>query len=311
MRSKEFRNRFKELCEEATVVFDYPLSAHNTMGAGGVAAAWYVPTSLEELREVKRFLESQEIKIVVFGNGSNILVPDGRLKAVVVNFKGSFADIIKIDGNHVTVGAGVRLEKLINECCREGLTGLESLTGIPATVGGALINNASYLSAISDCLQKVKVLTSGGEMKWIEKKDIEFGYRFSSFDREDIIVEAAFSLREGSPERIKQRCFDHLAKKKEKQPLDKKTLGCVFKNSDGGSYPSGELLDRAGLKGTSEGGARVSEKHANFIVNSRDATASDIRGLVLMMRGKVREIFGVELETEIEMLDNSGERIQL
>lgn len=299
------RDKLREVCEadRGSIVFGEPLSKHSTISIGGKAEAWYVPLSLEGLRRTKTFLDRFGIKTVIMGCGSNVLIPDEGIDAVVVNLSSDAFKKIEREGNIVTVGAGADLGTLISDCCRYGLGGLEGLAGIPATVGGALATNASYRVAISEFLVKVLVLDAAGDIKWIEKKDLRFGYRFSSLAGRGIVVQAVFHLDEVPPDDLKTRLKDHFTERAERQPLDKRTLGCIFKNPERGGYTSGEMIDAAGMKGFRYGAAQVSEKHANFIVNTDGASSADVTGLMGEIKRKVREKFSVELEPEIEIWD--------
>lgn len=301
----EIKQKLLELCKKdnSDILFDHPFCDNSTISIGGKVAAWYTPASIEGLKEVKRYLKEKKIRTIVTGAGSNVLIDDEGLAAAVINLSaGSFTEIVRED-NLVEAGAGVRLSALISYCCKNGLAGLEGLVGIPATVGGMLAMNASYFEAISDHLLKVVILDAALEEKVVPKRDIEFGYRFSSFDEGTIILKAFFDLLEAPADQVKEKTSEYLADKKSKQPLEKKTLGCVFKNPPEG-MTAGELIDKCGMKGLILGGAQVSKKHANFIVNIGGATSKDVIDLMNEIRAKVSEKFSVVLEPEIEILKN-------
>jgi UDP-N-acetylmuramate dehydrogenase len=304
MFTKEMREKLQEICAGtgSRVAFDEDLFAHSTIAIGGKAAAWVMPVSLEGLRRVKLFLRDQGMPFFIIGNGSNVLIPDNGLEAVVINLNNGFFVRKEFEGRKVLAGCGVKLGDLISDCCLKGLSGLEGLAGIPATVGGALKTNASYHVAVSDCLESVRMLDEQGEVKWIKKESLRFGYRSSSFNKGQIILEAVFFLEKKLPEDLKRKLGINFSEKMERQPLDKKTLGCIFKNPPEGEYKSGQLIDMAGMKGACSGDAQVSEKHANFIINNGNATARDVMVLINDIRQKVREKFSIELETEIEIL---------
>ncbi|MGD2279078.1 MAG: UDP-N-acetylmuramate dehydrogenase [Candidatus Omnitrophota bacterium] len=299
------RERLKEICEGtgSRVLFGEKLSGHSTISIGGNALAWVVPSNLEALRQVRLLLKEAGASWIVMGNGSNVLLPDEGLKAVVINLSSGYFAREEFKGKSVLAGAGLNLNMFISDCCREGLSGLEGLVGIPASVGGALATNASYRSSISDRLEKVRVLDENLQPKWIKRDDIRFGYRSSSFSEQETIVEAVFSLVGADPKDLCEKLKAGFAEKMGSQPLDKKTLGCVFKNPANIEYKSGQLIDMAGMKGARRGDAQVSEKHANFIVNLGSATSRDVRALIDDVRDKVREKFNIELETEIEIID--------
>ncbi|RKY42938.1 MAG: UDP-N-acetylenolpyruvoylglucosamine reductase [Candidatus Makaraimicrobium thalassicum] len=304
MLNRKVRDDLRGLCEKhgGRIVFDHPLCGHSTISIGGNASAWYMPASMEELREAKKILDDSGIRTVVIGAGSNVLFPDKGLDAVVISLSAGAFREVRIEGNTVTAGAGADMGGFISDCCACGLAGLEGLAGIPATVGGALVTNAAYRTAISECLSRVLVLDAAGRAQWVGKKDIGFGYRFSSFDKRETILQAVFRLNEVPAADLKKKLRGYFAEKMERQPLDKRTLGCVFKNPGQGEYTSGELIDRAGMKGHCRGGAKISEKHANFIVNTGGAASADVAGLMDDARRKVSEAFSVELQPEIEIL---------
>ena len=263
---------------------------------------WYVPSSPEELQEAVGLLGDAGVRTIVIGRGSNVLIPDEGLEAVVINLSGDLFRQTVFEGTTVHVGAGANLGSFISDCCARGLTGLEGLAGIPATVGGALRINAACRTAISERLLRVLVLDAAGETKWIEKNDLRFGYRLTSFDRGWIILRAVFQLEEGLPADAQGKLKNYFIEKIKKQPLDKKSLGCVFKNPAHTEYAGGELIDKAGMKGYRRGAAQVSRKHANFIINTGGASFADVIGLMEDIRDKVREKFSIELEPEIEIL---------
>ncbi len=304
MLNRKVRDSLDRLCSGGggTVMFDHPLHEHSTISIGGRASAWYMPASPEELREAVVLLADSGVRTIVVGRGSNVLIPDKGLDAVVINLSADLFREITFRGRAVTAGAGAGLGELISGACAHGLTGLEGLVGIPASVGGALSVNASYRTAISERLSRALFLSAAGETKWIEKENLEFGYRRSSFDRKGIILQAVFQLDEELPARAQERLKTYFAEKIKKQPLGERSLGCVFKNPGQRKYASGELIDRVGMKGYRRGAAQVSRKHANFIINTGGATSADVIGLMDDIRDKVRKKFLIELEPEIEIL---------
>lgn len=304
MLTKGFREALDVLSVRygGNVTYDCPLEMHTTIGIGGVADAWYEPLSPEELRDARKLMLDHGVMSIVAGNGSNVLFPDTRLEAVVINLSSPYFRERKIEGDVVTAGAGSPLGGLISDCCKAGLGGVEGLVGIPGTVGGALKMNAGYKSNISDCLEKVLIMNEEGELKWLEKGVLAFGYRVSSFAGRDVLLQAVFRLKSVPFEDLMRTLKANFSEKMERQPLDKKTLGSIFKNPAGSTYKSAQMIDLAGFKGRRHGGAVVSGKHANFIENSGGATAADVKGLIRDVRSAVREKFSVELETEIQIL---------
>lgn len=304
MLTNEFRERLSGLTAKhgGRVGFDAPLKEHTTIGIGGTADAWYEPFSPEELREAKILFSDMGVRTVMAGNASNILFPDGRLEAVVINLSAPTFKEKNFEGEKLTVGSGAPLGGVISDCCKAGLGGFEGLVGIPGTIGGALKMNAGYKTTISDLLERALVMTCSGELKWMDKTELVFGYRSSSFAEGDIILEAVFGLERGNAEDLAAVLKNNFREKMEKQPLDKKTLGSVFKNPTGSTYKSAQMIDLAGFRGKRRGGAGVTEKHANFIENAGGAKAADVTALISEIRNTVRTRFAVELETEIEIL---------
>ncbi|MFH1799165.1 MAG: UDP-N-acetylmuramate dehydrogenase [Candidatus Omnitrophota bacterium] len=283
------------------IIFNYPLEKHSTIGIGGSAGVLYKPAGVEELKEVKFLLDNLRIVSVVIGRGSNVLIPDDGVDNFVINLSNaSFREIV-IEDDMVFAGSGVFLERLIADCCTRGLSGLEGLSGIPATVGGALRMNASHKTEISRHLVKVLVMDSKGKVEWKDKDELKFHYRGSSFNKNDIILQAVFGLGKDKADDIKKRMKEYFSEKVRNQPIGQKTLGCVFKNPKDCQYSAGELIDRLGLKGRKKGGAEISQRHANFIVNTGKAVSNDVRQLMAVMEKAVRENFSIKLESEIEI----------
>lgn len=284
-----------------TVEVNCSLKQYNTIGIGGEATALYVPVSLQELKEINKLLNSFDVDSLIIGRGSNLLIQDGNIQAVVINIsKGSFSETT-FDGTRAVVGAGQHLGAFVYDCCSRGLAGMEGLIGIPGNVGGAVFMNASYDSCISDFLEGVKVLNKDNEMIYLRKEDIKFDYRYSSIGHENIIVETIFNFKEGDPGLLIEKMKNFIRDKIKKQPLDKKTLGCVFKNPKESDLTAGALIDKAGMKGYKYGGLKVSEKHANFIVNVGGAKSSEMVDLMGMIQQKVWDKYSVKLEPEIEI----------
>jgi len=288
----------------SAVFLNESLSRHTTIRIGGTVSVWYEPGTPEELSFSLSVLKKKKIRVIVIGNGSNVLMPDGHLDAVVIKLAGDAFDYAHFNGGMVSAGAGTHLPRLVSECASRGLAGMEGLVGIPGTVGGGIVLNAGYRTSISDRLLNVEILTSKGRITRRKKEEINFAYRRSSFDRNDIIIGAVFEL---DPVRdapyLRERLRDLFVKKMISQPLDEKTLGCVFRNPEDRETGSGRMIDLAGLKGMREGGAVVSEKHGNFIVNSGGATASDVRKLMKTVSVRVKERFSVDFVPEINILE--------
>ena len=239
--------------------------------------------------------------VLVFGRGSNLLVRDKGIKGAVIRLSGDL-ETISVEGSRVSCGAGAGLPKLINRCYVRGLSGLEELAGIPSTVGGAVAMNAgSFGSSIGDRVSKVSAVSYDGTEHSFDHLQCGFDYRTSVFlSNKMIICRVQFDLEKTDPQKIKAKIDRVLLKKAAAQPLKEASAGCVFKNPKGQS--AGELIEKAGLKGLSAGGARVSELHANYIVNSKGATAADVICLMEKVQKTVEEKFSVRLEPEIRVV---------
>lgn len=277
-----------------------PMKRHTSFRAGGEAKWFVIPETVEELKAVLQACKKADSPWYVVGNGSNLLVSDKGYSGVIIS-TGKF-DRLEISGETVTVGAGVLLSRLANAAYKESLTGLEFAAGIPGSVGGAAVMNAgAYGSEMKNVLKSVTVLTAEGDVKVLPAAGLELGYRTSVIPKCGyLVLEAEFALTKGNSEEIKAVMDDLAARRKEKQPLEFPSAGSTFKRPEG--YFAGKLIEDAGLKGFSVGGAQVSEKHAGFVINKKDATASDIYSLCKEVEKKVMETFGVSLEMEVKLL---------
>lgn len=278
---------------------DLPLASLTWFRVGGLAQYVVTPRSFDELQEVVRFCHEQQIPVRVLGGGSNVLIRDEGVSGVILRLTHDAFSQISIDGTTVRAGSGVVLSHLISETVKAGLAGLEMLVGIPGTVGGALRGNAGGRSGdIGQWVSAVTVLTSAGEKFTRREDELSFAYRQSSVN-ELVILEGEFQLHPDSPDEISHRMRKLWIMKKASQPLASQSAGCVFKNPRGLS--AGALIEQAGLKGTRSGGAEVSDRHANFIVTHPGATAADVLRLIDLIKSRVSEQFGVDLEPEIQV----------
>lgn len=236
---------------------------------------------------------------MVLGAGSNVLMGDKGFDGVVIKLSGDFADY-SFKGTTLAAGAGARIPVLVSKCMENGLAGMEALAGIPGTVGGALVSNAGTKEGwIGSIVSSVEIMAGNGNFKTLKKKDLKFGYRSSNLEG-TLILKAEFTLKKAQKNDILQKINDLMLRRAAAQPLDAWSVGSIFKNPEGGS--AGKLIEAAGLKGMQFGGAKVSEKHANFLVNSGSATAADMRNLIAAVRRKVKETSGVDLELEIKII---------
>jgi UDP-N-acetylmuramate dehydrogenase len=293
------RERIRNIGGEA-VSFDMPMSQYTTLGVGGNAEAVFKAETVEGLREMVGYLTGEGIDYLVVGRGSNLLVGDEGLKGVVILLNEGLASIEAHTAGEpwVKAGAGVALNTLVNFCTQRGLAGLEFLAGIPGSIGGAVAMNAgAWGKEIKDVITEITILTGEGAVLSMGRGELAFQYRELDLPQGSIILDGSLSLGRDRPTSIKNRVLSYGNDRKNRQPLDMKSAGSVFKNPEG-DY-AGRLIEAAGLKGRRVGGAMISPKHANFIVNTGGASASDIMALMGLAVDTVREMFGVTLIPEI------------
>lgn len=276
-----------------------PLAEHTWLKIGGPAEYFVTPRDVDELIAVVKHCLANDIPTRLLGGGSNLLVRDEGVKGVVIRLDGEPFKQIEIEGNIARAGGGALLSHLISETVRAELAGLETLAGIPGTVGGALHGNAGTRSGdIGQFVKSVTVLTAKGERFVRDDEELSFSYRSSSVN-ELVILEGEFELQKDDPAEIARRMRKLWIMKKATQPLSFQTAGCIFKNPRGLS--AGSLIEQCGLKGEKVGGVEVSDRHANFFVSGEGATAADALELIDKVRTAVSEQFGVDLELEIQM----------
>ncbi len=298
----DVKKRMKEIGGEA-VLFDVPMGDYTTFRVGGNVEALYRAGNLEELREMIAFLRDVGIPYLPMGAGSNLLVADGGLDGVAIILDGSFASIeyTAAAAPSVLAGSGLHLSYLVSFCTERGLGGVEFLAGIPGTVGGAVAMNAgSRGQEIQGVIAEITVLTREGIAERRDGSTLSFRYRGLDLSDWEIILNATLDLRFDKPASIKKRVTSHMKWRGERFPLDMPCAGSVFRNPEGDS--AGRLIDAVGLKGRRIGGAMISPKHANFIVNAEGASVADILALMDLAVCKVREAFNIQLIPEIEVV---------
>lgn len=284
---------------ERTVRPNEPLAMHTWFQLGGPAEFFAEPESIEELTALVRRCHEEEVPVRLLGEGSNILVRDEGVPGLVVRLTGQAFCGIRIEGNSISAGGGALLGRVVTTAVHGGLAGLETLIGIPGTVGGALHGNAgSHGGNIGQWTLRATVLTAAGEICERSDDDLVFDYRQSSLD-DLVILESHCQLEEDDPRQLAQRMQRHWIVRKASQPMGHQSAGCIFKNPRG--VGAGKLIDDAGLKGTRIGGAVVSDRHANFIVAEPECTSQDVMRLIELVRGQVRDRMGVDLELELEI----------
>lgn len=279
-----------------------PLANHTTIKIGGPADIFIEPSSVENLRKAMEVINQNNLKWTVIGRGSNLLVSDNGIEGAVIKL-GPGINELEVNGTEIRVGGGYSLVSLATSISRSGLSGLEFASGIPGSVGGAVFMNAgAHGSDISKILTKAYVLFDDGKMEWLTNEEMEFSYRTSVLqkNRPGIVIEAVFQLEEGEKESIFAEMQKNKDYRKETQPWNFPCAGSIFRNP----LPNyaGKLIEVAGLKGHSIGGAKISEMHGNFIVNTGSAKAEDVLALIQYVKDTIFELYNVKMETEVEII---------
>jgi UDP-N-acetylmuramate dehydrogenase len=285
--------------------WDVPMGRYCTFRAGGPAEALLMASSVPDLSRLIGWLTEQSVPWRVIGRGSNILVGSRGFAGALIILEGEFRRIRREDAYTIRVGAGCPVGKLVGWCVRNGMAGVEFLAGIPGSVGGTVRMNAgAWGGEIGSLVEAVTFVDRTGMAVQMPGSELEFSYRRMRPRRPDledaVVVEVVLALRPGRPREILDRCRDLLVRRRAKQPKGQPSAGSFFKNPPGDS--AGRLIDAAGLKGLQMGGAMVSPKHANFIVNTGAATADDIIGLMREVQARVYHFSGVRLEPEVHLL---------
>ena len=287
---------------ESIIIFDEPMAAHTTFGIGGPASCLIYPDNRKELSELLKYATSENIPAFFTGSGSNILVWDEGFDGFVISLRKTFKKLTITKNFQIIAESGVMLGTLVKEAIRSKIGGLESLIGVPGTLGGALIMNAgAFGSEISNYFEEAQTMTLNGYMKTYTKNDMDFSYRHSTFPEDEMLIEATFSCYEGVPKKIQEDRKIASHGRKSNQPLKFRSAGSIFKNPSD-TLAAGYLIDKSGLKGTLRGGACISKKHANFIINLGEATAEDVFYLIRLAKEKVAEKFDIKLELEVKLI---------
>ncbi|MCS7263213.1 MAG: UDP-N-acetylmuramate dehydrogenase [Armatimonadetes bacterium] len=299
MNESESKNLAKLVTEPPK--FKEPMKHHTTLRVGGPADVLVTVHNVDELQKVVQFAKEHDIQILVLGEGSNLIVRDGGIKGIVLRLSGELTKF-KFDTLEVEVGGGAYLPHLLVKAAQRGLSGLECCTGVPGTVGGALISNAgSAEEFIGNRVSRVTVLTHEGELRVVERDELRFGYRQSNLkDLGLVIVSVVLNLTRDDPKAIMERIHRRWRYRWETQPVNLPCAGCIFKNPP--NDRAGRLLDASGLKGVRIGDAQVSTVHANFIINLGNAKAKDVIDLAELMRRTVKEKFNISLEYEVQIV---------
>ena len=284
------------------VLVDEPLARYTTMKIGGPADILIVPKHVAGIEKTLQLVKKYKTKWTVIGRGSNLLVSDLGIEGVVIRL-GEGLDHLEVEKHRVRVGGGYPLIKLSTLLSRQGLAGLEFASGIPGSVGGAVYMNAgAHKSDISNILSKALILFEDGTIDWLTHGEMGFSYRTSVLQtkRPGIVLEAEFQLQIGERERIVSVMQKNKDYRRETQPWNHPCAGSVFRNPT--PYFAGDLIEKAGLRGDQIGGAQISEMHGNFIINTGGASAQDVLSLIALIKQTIKDKFGVEMHTEVEII---------
>ena len=303
----DLETELRQTFGDESVARDAALAPLTTFKVGGPADWLLTLRSGDEVKRAVAIAREHDLPITLLGGGSNLLVADAGVRGLVLRIHGG--EVRFVDDTTVRADAGVTINGLVRWTVSHGVAGIEAWAGTPGTVGGAIYGNAHFEGRlVSELLRRVTLLSPSGDEVTVDADAMEFGYDYSRLHRtREIVLSADIRIRQGDPAALREVARQSLAFRKRTQPLEKASAGCIFQNPnlaqdrvpDGIPPSAGALVDRAGLKDAREGGARVSARHANFIVNDGGATAADITRLIERCRREVRERFGVELRDEI------------
>ena len=297
-----FADEIKKIVTEDRLFFNEPMKLHTTFRIGGSADFFVKPESEDEIKALIECAGKYNTAYYILGGGSNLLVNDEGYRGLIIQLGDEFGGIEMYDETTVIAKAGARLSKVGNFAASKGPAGFEFASGIPGTVGGAVVMNAgAYGGEIKNIIVSASVLTSDNRIQMLSVDELELGYRTSIIQRKGwTVLSAKFKLEHGDEERIREYIKELAIRRREKQPLEYPSAGSTFKRPEG--YFAGKLIEDAGLKGFSIGGARVSDKHAGFVINTGGATASDVIRLTDEIKKKIMEIYGIKLELEVKVI---------
>jgi UDP-N-acetylmuramate dehydrogenase len=305
--NKKLRDRLTAMVA-GHVLFDEPLHRYTSLAVGGSADALVFPQDIETLAALVLFFRQNDCPFLVVGNWTNLLVLDGGYRGAVIGMKNLHRIVWgpeEKDHEMVEAQAGAALSELVRLAAGRALTGMEFCAGIPGSVGGAVIMNAgAYGNEIKDVVSRVTLMDHDGAVMQRLRDELHFGYRKLDITQGTIIINATFHLLRGDRSVIRQRIEDIIHQRKQKHPLDYPSAGSIFKNPTG--HAAGRLIEEAGLKGMQLGGAKISDKHGNFIINTGGAKAADILGLIERVRQEVLRQTGIALETEVRIVGENG-----
>lgn len=298
---ERYKEKIVTRFDQSTLLWQESMTLHTSFKIGGPADLFFKPQTIEDLKAMIDLCQKSSIPFYIMGNGSNLLVGDQGYRGVIIQVYRNLSGFI-IEGNTVEAEAGVLLSKLANRIYDAGLEGFEFASGIPGTLGGAVYMNAgAYGGEMKDIIVSAKVLTRSGDIKKLSNEALELGYRHSVLMKKgDIVLSAKMVLAQGEQKAIRAKMDALNFRRKDKQPVEKPSAGSTFKRPDG--YYAGKLIMDAGLRGYQIGGARVSDKHCGFVINTGNATSKDVMALIQHIQREVKNQFGVDLEPEVRMI---------
>ena len=297
----DFQQRISALLNDLELRFNEPMAKHTSFRIGGPAEVMAFPKNAEELSAILRAAASLQVKPVILGAGTNVLAPDAGLNGLCICLKDCMDGMELLEGNRIRVMAGVTMTRAAVFAANHGLSGMEFAHGIPGSVGGGVYMNAgAYGGEICNICESVDVMDLAGNIRTLSNEEMQFSYRHSLLEDEGgIVVGAVFHLVSGSTEEIKAKIKELQGKRSASQPLDLPSAGSAFKRPVGGYAAA--LIEQAGLKGYTVGGAAISTKHAGFAVNVGDATAADVKALLKQVSDRVFDHSGIRLEPEVRI----------
>ncbi|MBC3797237.1 UDP-N-acetylmuramate dehydrogenase [Acetobacterium tundrae] len=290
-------NKLKAVMASEYIKQNEPMKNHTSFKVGGPADLLLIPQTKEELQKVLAICRECGKPFYIMGNGSNLIVRDGGFRGIIIKTKA--LNKVSAEGEIIRAEAGISLKDLAEFALEEKMTGLEFASGIPGSLGGAVTMNAgAYDGEMKNIVQSIEVLTEDGVFKTLPGEACEFGYRSSVLQKHPwVLVSVSLQLKKGDYQAIKDKMLDLNTRRQTKQPLEYPSAGSTFRRPEG--YFAGKLVQDAGFRGRSFGGAQVSEKHSGFVINKGDATADDILALITLIQTGVHQKFGVDLKTEV------------
>lgn len=293
-------NIITSLIQKEKIFKDEPMINHTSFRTGGRAKYFVMPSSFDEILNLTKALREENKSFIVIGNGSNLLVSDKGFDGTIIAIGKNLSDI-SVSGDRINAMAGALLSRISSVALKNSLTGFEFASGIPGSLGGAVVMNAgAYGGEIKDVVESTTYINKDGQIETCTGEEHMFGYRKSRFTKDDIILSSVIKLSKGNSDEIKALCDELNLRRREKQPIEYPSAGSTFKRPEG--YFAAKLIDDAGLRGLSVGGAQVSKKHTGFVINYQKATSEDVFMLMKKIKEAVFEKFGVVLEPEVRFV---------